>query len=467
MNAVGWLLVGVAAVAASWWIAARNARPRELEVVSFAAAILATASLVLGPFRWQLIPWVVVSLGIATAASIRVWRPHRSHRWSRVLGRLGLIIGILVGALAILTPPVPSLAVPNGPHRVGSEIFRWTDTERPETFTNDPADHRQVIAQAWYPADANAGAPVPYFEAQRDLPAMIGGLPSWFFGGYGDIDTHAMTSVGVSEDRPRWPLILFSPGLGLPREFYTSLCVDLASRGLVVVSMSAPYESGVSVLSDGTVVGQTVTPAVVGPTHVEELAAVVDIRAADSIFVLDQLERLAEVEPDSPLVGRLDVDHVAIAGHSLGGATAAEALARDDRFMAAVDLDGKLFGAQASARLDAPFLWVQSDVTHQQEYLDSRDELLGGLRAGGLLVTVADTQHMSFTDSPAFLTSIGRKLLGAPSGAGGISVDEMTAQLSDLIVSFVGRHLEAPAVPTVAQVLVDRPSISVERRIAS
>jgi hypothetical protein len=85
-----------------------------------------------------------------------------------------LIIGILVGALAILTPPFPSLAVPNGPHRVGSEVVRWTDTERPETFTNDPADHRQVIAQAWYPADANAGAPVPYFEA-RDLPAMVGG----------------------------------------------------------------------------------------------------------------------------------------------------------------------------------------------------------------------------------------------------------------------------------------------------
>jgi hypothetical protein len=75
--------------------------------------------------------------------------------------------------------------------RVGSEVFRWTDSQRPETLTANASDRRQVIAQA--------------------------------------------------------------------------LCADLASRGYVVVALCAPYESGVSVLARGQVVGQTTHPDVMGP----------------------------------------------------------------------------------------------------------------------------------------------------------------------------------------------------------
>ena len=50
-----------------------------------------------------------------------------------------------------------------------------------------------------------------------------------------------------------------------PREQYTALCADLASRGYVVIALSAPYESAVSVLAGGQVVGQTTHPDVMGP----------------------------------------------------------------------------------------------------------------------------------------------------------------------------------------------------------
>ena len=83
--------------------------------------------------------------------------------------------------------------------------------------------------------------------------------------------------------------------------------------------------------------------------------------------MLDQLSRLAERDPGSPLTGHLDLRHVGIVGHSIGGATAVQVMASDPRFKVGVDLDGKLFGTEPDARLNRPFLWIQSDGAQTTE----------------------------------------------------------------------------------------------------
>ena len=284
--------------------------------------------------------------------ALRRWRPGRSRRWRRVVGRGVLVVGLALGGLALLTAIVPTLPKPSGPHSVGSVIFRWTDTSRPETFTADPSDHRQVIAQAWYPTDATTGRAVPYFEAQGRLPSSIAGLPSFMFASFGSVATHATVATPVSAAQRTWPVLFFSPGLSIPREPYTALCADLASRGYVVVALSVPYESAVSVLAGGRVVGQTIHPDVMGPPPHPALERLIDIRVADSRFALDQLDRLAQLEPRSPLAGHLDLQHVGIVGHSIGGATAVQVMASDPRFKVGVNLDGKLFGTEPDARLE-------------------------------------------------------------------------------------------------------------------
>src|SRR6476469_1882794 len=100
-----------------------------------------------------------------------------------------------------------------------------------------------------------------------------------------------------------------------------------------------------------------------GPPPHPALERLIDIRAADSSFALDQLSRLAQLEPNSPIAGHLDLQHVGIVGHSIGGATAVQVMAGDARFKVGVNLDGKLFRAQPDARLDRPFLWLQSGET--------------------------------------------------------------------------------------------------------
>src|SRR5205814_741802 len=169
----------------------------------------------------------------------------------------------------------------------------------------------------------------------------------------------------------------------------------LASRGYVVIALSAPYESAVSVLPGGQVVGQTTHPGVMGPPPHPDVERLIDIRAADSSFVLDQLSRLAQVEPASPLAGHLDLQHVGIVGHSIGGATAVQVMAAYPRFKVGVDLDGKLFGTEPDARLKRPFLWIQSGDTPTAEYTQGRDRFLRGLGDGGQLLNIRKSVHMS------------------------------------------------------------------------
>jgi hypothetical protein len=180
--------------------------------------------------------------------------------------------------------------------------------------------------------------------------ACVGGcvrgpLPGWFYGDFDHVDTHASASPPVSAERPTWPVLLFLPGWDSPREDYSALCADLASRSYVVIALSHPYESAVSVLADGRVVGATAGASVFGAN----MADMTPIRAADSRFVLDQVGRLAQLEPGSaagwPLDGR--------GGRRAGGGGGPGLPRRSDGILPAV-----LAGGWPS--LGAPFLWLQS-----------------------------------------------------------------------------------------------------------
>jgi predicted dienelactone hydrolase len=309
-----------------------------------------------------------------------------------------------------------------------------------------------VVAQAWYPTET-PGPPVPYFEAQGRLPAWVDPYPAWFYGDFDQVDTHASASPPVSAERPTWPVLVFLPGWGSPREDYSSLCADLASRGYVVVALSHPYESAVSVLADGRVVG-TVTGASVFDANMADMTP---IRAADSRFVLDQLGRLAQVEPGSPLVGHLDVRHTGIVGHSMGGAAAAQVVAEDPRFLVGVNLDGTLPAVLAGGwHLGAPFLWLQSDGQQQASYLQGRDRLLAAVPGSDVLV-VGGTSHTSFTDLSAYMSPLGRSLTGDDG-----SQALVAATTGDLIAAFVGAPLAGPGDP-MAEVLARHPTVRREQ----
>ncbi|MBF6460766.1 hypothetical protein IU433_17180 [Nocardia puris] len=281
---------------------------------------LAVIQLITEGFYWQFLPTYVL---LCVTALFAFFPPGR-RAWS-VVSRVAIALLIVPAAGAWAVTPVPELPAPSGPYLVGTETFRWVDPARDEPATPDPDDRRAVIAQAWYPAAEPTGRRAPYLDGLGDLPASVSGIPGFVFGAYADVDTLGELLATPHPDRERWPVVLFSPGYGAPRGFYTGLVAELASRGFVVLAVDHPYESAVTELPGGDLATPVAVPA--DPDEGERyMAAQQDVRASDLRFVLDRLDALGP-----RLTGRVDTEHVAVIGHSFGGAAAAATAAADPR----------------------------------------------------------------------------------------------------------------------------------------
>jgi hypothetical protein len=177
-------------------------------------------------------------------------------RW---LVRLGLV-GIATAAIGVwILPAVPTLPQPDGRYAVATQVYRWTDAAREEPHTADPTDRRSVIAQAWFPTTRSEHpsgvARLAYIDGTDHMPGQVSVMPGFMLHRYGQIDTHAEALAPLApSDRP-WPVVIFSPGYGAPRAVYTGLAPRLASRGFVVFALDHPYESAVTQLPNGRVVG--------------------------------------------------------------------------------------------------------------------------------------------------------------------------------------------------------------------
>lgn len=127
----------------------------------------------------------------------------------------------------------------------------------------------------------------------------------------------------------------------------------------------------------------------------------------DISFVLDQLSQPSISSRLLPGLDRtIDICKVGVFGHSLGGATAAQVLLSDPRFMGGINLDGTFFGSVINTGFAKPFAIfahegknLTTDATwttlwpHLKGY--KREFLLNG------------STHGTFTDLPQVADLIG------------------------------------------------------------
>ncbi|MBF6443662.1 hypothetical protein IU434_16675 [Nocardia farcinica] len=390
-------------------------------------------------FYWQFLP----ALLLAVAAAVLAVRQGIRPRTGVIAVSARVVVGIwaVVAVLALAPAPVPELPAPTGPYAVGSQIYRWVDEQRAEPTA--PGERRNVVVQAWYPADQRSGRRYVYIDGYDRLPGSVSGIPGALMRGYGRIDTHATTDVPVSGARERWPVVLFSPGYGAPRAFYTGLVADLASRGFVVLAVDHPFESAVTELADG----RLATTVATGTD--DDLTDEQRTRAADLRYVLDQL-----TGPDllGPLADRIDTGHIAAVGHSFGGAAALAVLAEDPRVAAAANIDGTLYGDLPGRTLTRPVLLVESDraeTGHSDRYLDGNGALLARLAAPGHRYTVTGANHFGFTDVPFFLVPPAQAVLGRFVGGPRDPADTHRTTVA-LLDAFLREPLGDPAVDIAA-----------------
>ncbi len=315
--------------------------------------------------------------------------------------------------------PVFAMPEPTGSYAIGTFEAHLTDGHRNETKRGTAPNEekaREIPITVWYPADRSTLQETDvehYPDSLGECISLVFGLPKGLFRHVSRVKTHMFKNAPVAKKRPNYPVLLFSPGIRSTRYQSLTLVEELASQGYIVVGMDHPYTSARVSLADGSHAAYVHEPefAQSGELYdynVKEVA----VRALDARFVRDMLEEWNQSNSGHVLSGRMDLSRVGILGHSYGGATAAEALATDERFAAALSLEGGFWGEVSHKPLERPFMYLFTGGTAQslnpdnpkkeavffEEWQTDADRVMRGSRSDTLFATVEPFYHQSFTD---------------------------------------------------------------------
>ena len=298
---------------------------------------------------------------------------------------LRMEIGTLLFSAAVFAAPgkvpLPVLPRPTGPFAVGRIGFDWTDRSRREVLSKDPDAKRELMIYVWYPTEkgGKTGKPAPYLPgaaainmlSDRALSGADGKL--WPAILSGELASNAVEGATPAKNPARFPVLIFSHGLGSPVFHYTAFIEELVSHGYVVASIQHTYEVNVVAFPDGRPVALSqLSWSIYGPQPPEiseEEASKKAITwekerdsvwAADISFALDQLTML-DRNRGSVFFGKLDLAHVGAVGHSIGGRAVGRACQLDRRIRACVNEDGApdegaVLNYPGAGPLNQPFL---------------------------------------------------------------------------------------------------------------
>ncbi len=330
-----------------------------------------------------------------------------------------------------ITAAVPRLPVPSGPYGIGRTGYDWTDTTRPDGYSNNPLAHRELMVYVWYPTatktDAAHGTYLPGAKAMHAVPEIQSAMrenygSNWPLIVSGAIVSHAVEDAPIAKTPRQFPLVVFSHGLGGSGFGYTALIEHLVSHGYVVAAIEHAGTAGAVWFPDGRLAGFHRDPTPPGPSPEERwkrmMASVsqgIEEGAGDVRFALNRLMQLNS--GSSEFAGRLDPNRVAAMGHSAGAEFAARACELDSRFTACVDLDGGMVPVAAlpeypdGATIRQPLLFLEAfhdeahmGGTHEQHlaYFKKREEQLQKCSPGSYSVVLRSPAmvHGSFSDDP-------------------------------------------------------------------
>lgn len=206
---------------------------------------------------------------------------------------------------------------------------------------------------------------------------LLGKILSLFFG---SMTTPAAWNSPLRTGE-KYPLIIFSHGLGAFRTIYSAIGTDLASYGFIVAavehrdgSASATYffkdQSAAEIRNKTWLYLRTLGKGEEEfPLRNEQvrqraeecsqaLSMILDMDRGKSVKNVLDLEFDVEQLKDS-----IDRDKIAVMGHSFGGATVLQTLSEDQRFRCGIALDAWMFpvGDEVYSRIPQPLFFINSE----------------------------------------------------------------------------------------------------------
>jgi hypothetical protein len=387
---------------------------------------------------------------------------------------------------------VVQLAQPRGPYAIGTVTYHWVDTSREEIFTAEPGDHRELIAQVWYPAEPQPDAPrAPYLpDADTVTPHMarLTRFPPYFFSHLRYVTTHAVEAAPVAAAQKAYPVLIYLTGLDGFRQISTFQVEELVSQGYIVVGIDQPGAMAAVRFPDGRVIaGLTraelnplleqsgtpleTTPELLGTPMPDGIAPYM---AQDASFVIDQLERLNVDTPEHPLAGRMDLSRVGMFGISMGAINGAALCAKDARVKACLMMDAFVPRDARGGKLRQPSMWITRPADTMRlerersggwtekdiaETIGTSRAAFEALPGDGYYVEIPTIFHLNFTDAPQWLTI---------SSFAGLSGPIDTQRAFDIVnaysVAFFDKHLKGQTAPLLDGPSADYPEATIETR---
>ncbi len=469
---LGILLVGVV-----WPV---SPRPKFFTYLTFLALSIFVAHLLWERGRWQLLPayCLLLSLVLLEIPWLKPEPapPAEANPTGRaLLLRLGegLLTGLLlhlawlsllVAVALSLILPVFELPQPSGDNLIGTQALYFIDPNRPEKFTADLADHRELMVRVWYPAHETRGiSPLPFLENVAQIaPPTLSRLkvPIFTLDHLALVKSHSYPNAfGVADQT--FPVLVFSHGYGLGYEGsnFTQM-EELASHGYVIFSLNHTYESFGALFPDGRVIPEdqyvfdNMNNRVPRTLNLDDQFST---WVADTTFILNELRALQSGTRESAVTGMLNLDKIGVFGTSFGGATAVEICLFDTRCKAGANLDGGAFGYTDYERyhLQKPFMFLRN-----QSWANYRDYLYSWGDDYTYQVVIHNSTHGNFGDlsliSP--LAQYG-KLINPNVYLGSIDQRRMIQIVNAYLLAFFDRHLKGQTAPLLHGPSADFPDV--------
>ena len=415
-------------------------KDRKLFLYLLLCAIISTAvSYFVENIRWQFLP--ALYLLPATYIIHRVQSGGLRSHFKALLSVWFIIALILPWAI-----PIFKLSKPGGKYAVGTETFYWVDSSRSEWFTHeDPNDKREMMVQIWYPGQdkphTKPEAYMDFIQLRSKTLASAGKLPSFFPSHLDLIKTHSYLNIDfIKKDSPS-PVLIFSHGITGSRHLHQVLFEYLASRGYVIVAPDHSYDCNLTIFPNGQLADYR-SDITGHPDSVKIRRKQISTRSRDIEFIIDQLERIEQGSIGSQLFGNIDLDKIAVGGHSYGGATATLSTHIDKRIKSCLVLDSWVSPLPESVidtGIHVPFLfvgrptWENSDYPGNYSILDS---LIAHSSEPKYQLVIRQTEHLDYTDIPIY-----SPLIKYFMDVGDLSPSESLPVINELVYGFLEEHL--------------------------
>lgn len=327
-----------------------------------------------------------------------------------------LVVIFLTLFVLIIFKKIGSFRKPTGKYDVGMTEYHWIDASRKE-LNNELGDtYRELMAYVCYPAVNKSKNPVtPYdkdaLARQKSFVHLKSKIPAILLKGWDSIKTYAQHNASAAPSK--YPVIITSNSAGTMVQHYTWLLEELASQGYIVIGINHPYMAAITTFPDGRILKSLIAQMKNLNRNLYESwkQEQTNTCVADIDFVVKQLETLNR---SGLLQGKLDLEHVGIAGHSFAGDIALLAGSANKQIQAIVNMDGgeRVFRYnKIQEPFNVPCLMIIAQKSHQW----SDDKGVNALKALDIFcnahkrnvskVTLPNAGHGVFGDLPILLNS--------------------------------------------------------------